>query len=66
MSMLSDIMQPLDIFAPGVVDEGLDGHERAAGRQGVVGRTNRCIFFSRFQSCRIIPMVMRSALGRGR
>ena len=25
----------------------------------------RCIFFSRFQSCRIMPIVMMSALGRG-
>src|SRR5437667_12821173 len=25
----------------------------------------RCIFFSRFQSCRIIPIVMMSALGSG-
>ena len=29
--------QPLDIFAPCVIDERLDGHERAARWQGVVG-----------------------------
>ena len=29
--------QALDVLAPGVVDERFDGHERAAGRQRVVG-----------------------------
>ena len=32
--------QALDVLAAGVVDERFDGHERAAGRQGVVGRAD--------------------------
>ena len=32
--------QPLHILAPRIVNERFDGHQRAAGRQGVVGRAD--------------------------
>src|SRR5262245_26084035 len=50
-------------FAPLVIDDILDGDERAVFRQRVVGRLDQVLLFSRFQSCRIIPIVITSAFG---
>ena len=37
--------QALNILAPRVVNQRFDGHERAAGRQGVVGRADEVHLF---------------------
>src|SRR5262249_40003294 len=64
ISILSDVIRPKALLRrSSSIKVSITTKAPPFGRAPYAARTS-CIFFSRFQSCRIMPMVITSALGR--